>query len=63
MPKITYIKEFEGGVWGRLEMDFAVADGPLHLFTQKEVEEMKRKERQACWDEIKRSTRWEEDCD
>ena len=56
MPKMTHLKECEGGVWARLEMDFAIADGPIHVFTQKEVQEMKRAERQACWDEIKRST-------
>jgi hypothetical protein len=61
MPKITHIKEINGEVWARLHMDFAVADGPLHIFTQKEVNEMKARERQDCWDEIKRATRTDED--
>ena len=60
MPKITYLKEIDGATWARLEMDFAVADGPLHIFTQKEVEEMKKHERQMCWEEIKRATRSED---
>lgn len=63
MPKIRYLKEFDGGVWARLEIDFAIADGPLHVFTQKEVEDMKRRERQDCWNEIKRSTCSYEDYD
>lgn len=56
MPRITYIKEIDGQVWARLEMDFAVADGPLHILTQKEITEMKRAERKACWYEIERAT-------
>lgn len=59
MPKITYLKEIDGGVWARLEMDFAIADGPLHIFTAKELRELKDKERQSVRDEIESALdRW-----
>lgn len=60
MPKITYLKEFEGKLWARLELDVAVADMPVHVFTDKEIKDLKKAERQACWDEIKNSTRYED---
>lgn len=52
MPKITYLREFEGCCWARLEMDFATADGPIHVFTEKEVRALKDAERKAVWNEI-----------
>lgn len=55
MPKITHLKEFEGGLWARLELDNATSEGSVHIFTDKEVKEMRRRERQDCWDEIKRA--------
>lgn len=56
MPKITHLKEFEGGLWARLELDNATSEGAVHILTDKEVRDLKRKERQAVWDEIKEAT-------
>ena len=55
MPKITWLKEFDGALWARLELDSPPND-PVHVLTTSEIEEIKRKERQACWDEIKAAT-------
>ena len=56
MPRITYLKEFEGKLWARLELDLSVENMPVHIFTDKEIEELKAKERKAVWDEIKTAT-------
>lgn len=63
MPKVTYLKEFEGALWARLELDMAPTDGPVHVFTQSEIKALKDKERQDCWDEIKQATRSYDDRD
>jgi hypothetical protein len=61
MPKITYLKEIDGEVWARLEMDFAIADGPLHILTQKELRELKDNERKAVRNEIENALdKWSE---
>jgi hypothetical protein len=61
MPKITYIKEIDGEVWARLFMDFAIADGPLHIFTEKELRELRNNERKAVERELERTfNKWEE---
>jgi hypothetical protein len=57
MPKITYLKEIDGALWARLELDMATADGPVHVLTEKEILELKEKERKNVWEEIKRATR------
>jgi len=63
MPKITWLKEFEGALWARLELDMAVKDGPVHVFTETEIKELKKRERQKCWDEIHAATCTESDYD
>lgn len=56
MPKITYLKEFEGALWARLELDLSVTDMPVHILTNDEIEAIKIAERKAVWGEIKYST-------
>lgn len=56
MPKITYLKEIEGALWARLELDMAIEHGPVHILTDKEIRDIKDRERQAVWDEIKNAT-------
>ncbi len=56
MPKITYLKEFEGALWARLELDLASKDMPVHVLTDSEIAHIKKLERQACWEEIQRAT-------
>ena len=53
MPKITHLKEFEGHLWARLELDHATAEGSVHIFTDKEVRDMKTQARRDVWDEIR----------
>jgi hypothetical protein len=61
MPKITYLKEFEGALWARLELDVAVADGPVHVYTEKEIKDLEAKIRKSVWDEIHNATdRWDD---
>ena len=52
MPKITHLKEFEGGLWARLELDNATSEGAVHIFTDKEIRDLKAAERKAVWDEL-----------
>lgn len=52
MPKITHLKEFEGALWARLELDVSVSEGAVHVFTDKEIRELKDQERKDVWDEI-----------
>jgi len=63
VPKITYLKEFDGALWARLELDLASKDMPVHVLTDSEIMEIKRKERQACWDEIQAATCTDRDYD
>lgn len=56
MPKITYLKEFEGALWARLELDLLAKDMPVHILTRDEIEAIKIAERKAVWAEIKLST-------
>lgn len=63
MPKITYLKEIDGALWARLELDHATEDGPVHVLTQKEIDDMLKAERQAVWDEIKQATCADRDYD
>lgn len=61
MPKITYLKEIDGALWARLELDHATADGAVHVLTDKELRELKNKERQAVREEIENALeRWSE---
>ena len=62
MAKITYLKEFEGGLWARLAIDNPTTD-ILHVLTDTEIAEIKRKARQDCWGEIKRATCYDGDDD
>jgi hypothetical protein len=62
MPKITYLKEFEGKLWARLELDNPTTEN-VHVLLDSEIAEIRRKERQKCWEEIKRSTCYEGDYD
>jgi hypothetical protein len=55
MPRITYLKEIDGQLWARLELDMATADGPVHIFTDKEIRELRDRERQTVRDEIEAS--------
>lgn len=57
MPKITYLKEFEGALWARLELDLEAKDMPVHILTNDEIKDIQDKERKAVWNEIKYSTR------
>lgn len=52
MPKVTYLKEIDGALWARLELDHATSDGAVHIFTDKEIRELKDRERQLVKDEI-----------
>lgn len=52
MPKITHLKEFEGGLWARLELDVAVSEGAVHILTDKEIKDLKAAERKAVWAEL-----------
>jgi hypothetical protein len=61
MPKITHLKEFEGALWARLELDLASKDMPVHIVTDSEIKAIKDAERKAVWDEIKYSTRSSDD--
>ncbi len=63
MPKITWLKEFEGALWARLELDLDVKDMPVHVFTETEIEELERRVRQSCWDEIRAATCTDRDYD
>lgn len=52
MPKITYLKEIDGALWARLELDMATSDGSAHILTDKELREIKAAERKAVRAEI-----------
>lgn len=52
MPKITHLKEFEGALWARLELDLAMTDGPVHILTEQELRGIKDLERKRVWSEI-----------
>lgn len=52
MPRITYLKEIDGALWARLELDMATSDGSAHILTTKELNEIKSAERKAVWREI-----------
>lgn len=54
MPKITYLKEFEGAVWARLELDLASKDMPVHVLTNDEIKQIRANERKAVWEELNR---------
>lgn len=59
MPKITYLKEIDGALWARLELDLDTEDGPVHVFTEKEIRELKDRERKAVRAEIESALeRW-----
>lgn len=61
MPKVTYLKEFEGALWARLELDQAPSDGAVHVFTDAELRGLKDTERQAVRREIENALdRWSE---
>lgn len=61
MAKITYLKEFEGALWARLELDHNPSDGAIHVLTDKEIRELKNNERKAVHTEIEMAlNRWEE---
>lgn len=53
MPKITHLKEFEGGLWARLEIDHATSEGAVHVYTDAEVAKMKSDVRRDVWQTIK----------
>lgn len=59
MPKITYLKEFDGELWARLELDGPPAT--VHILTDAEILEIKTRERKKVWEEIKNSTRADDD--
>lgn len=56
MPRITWLKEFEGQLWARLELDHAPLDLPVHILTNAEIAEIKREERRKVWEEIESAT-------
>ena len=61
MPKITYLKEIDGALWARLELDHPTKDGAVHIFTDKEIRELKDQERQAVREEIENAIdRWKD---
>lgn len=61
MPRITHLKEFEGGLWARLELDHPTSEGAVHIFTDKEIRELKDNERKRVWREIREAARGDED--
>lgn len=52
MPRITHLKTFDGALWAKLEMDHNVDHGAIHIFTDKEIRELRDKERKDVWREI-----------
>lgn len=61
MARITYLKEIDGALWARLELDVDTKDCPVHVLTEKEIREIKNGERQAVHAEIEAAlNRWEE---
>lgn len=60
MPKITYLKEIDGALWARLELDLGTKDGAVHIFTDKEIQELKDGERRRCLAEIMHAGRQED---
>ncbi len=63
MAKITWLKEFEGALWARLELDLASKDMPVYIFTESEIKALRLRERQACWNEIRAATGTDGDYD
>ena len=56
MPRITYLKEIDGALWARLELDMATEQGPVHILTDNEIREIKDLERKKVWAEIEAAT-------
>lgn len=52
MPRITYLKTIDGALWAKLDLDMATTEGPVHILTDREIKEIKDRERKAVWDEI-----------
>lgn len=46
MPRVAEIKELDGGVWARVEMN--PDEGAVSLFLPSEVEALKKEERERC---------------
>ena len=61
MPRITHLKTIDGALWAKLELDMATEEGPVHIFTDQEIRDLKNKERQAIWAEIKEACNRYED--
>lgn len=47
MPNICELKQIDGAIWARLDMNWDMEYGmdPVNLYTDAEIEEIKRKER------------------
>jgi len=59
LPRITHLKTIDGALWAKLELDHPTSDGSVHVFTDKEIRELKDRERQAVRDEIEAAyDRW-----
>lgn len=62
MPRITYLKEIDGALWARLELDMSTDHGAVHIFTDKEIKKLKDDERMAVRYEIENAlNRWSDD--
>ncbi len=53
MPKITYLKEIDGALWARLELDMSTDEGVVHVFTETEIRKLKTDVRKDVWQTIK----------
>ena len=53
MPKITYLKEIDGALWARLELDMSMSEGAVHVFTEAEIRKLKADVRKDVWQTIK----------
>lgn len=52
MPKIAQLKTIDGALWARLEIDMRPEEGPVHVFTDAEIADLKARERKQVWAEI-----------
>lgn len=48
MPKMAELREIDGALWARVEVDLSVDPGSVSLLTGAEVEALKREQRALC---------------
>ena len=50
MPKIMELREIDGGMWARLDIDMASPDQPVSLFVDSEVQAIRKSATLLCAD-------------